>query len=102
MVVVVSDSRFKARRVTGRLDPPHQTGVRARAKHVVDGLGGNRTESLPDRRRDLVGRGVRMIGEPLEHGHPRRGDPETGRFETLSHEALLVCHNLYRVARFLE
>src|SRR3979490_2786617 len=102
MVVVVSDSRLEARRVTGRGDTPHQTGVRARAQPVVAGLGGARAEPLPHGRRDLVGRGVRMVGEPVEHGDPRGGDPETGGFEPLSHGALLVCHNLYSFTRFLE
>jgi hypothetical protein len=102
MMMVVPGSCFETSRMTGGFDTPHQVGLRARPEHVINGLGGNRTEPLPDRRRNLIGRGVRMIGEPLEHSDSRRGDPEIGRPEALSHGALLVIHDPFSVDRFLE
>jgi hypothetical protein len=101
-MVVVPGSCLEARRVTGRFDAPHQVDTCARRQYVIDGLGGHRTEPLPDTRRDLVGRGVWMFGEPLEHGDPRRGDPETDRSETLLHGALLVSHDQFSLPCFLE
>jgi hypothetical protein len=67
----------------GRFDAPHQVGLCAGTQHVVDGLGGHRPQNLPHALRDLVGRGVRMSGKPLEDGHPWGGHPEAGCLESI-------------------
>src|SRR5699024_1395619 len=66
VVMVVSGAAFVTGRVAGGLDPPDQSCARTREQHVVDGLGGYRPDTFPHSFADLVGRGVRVVGEPLQ------------------------------------
>ena len=79
VVVVVADPALVARRVPGGLDAAHEPGIDAGRQHVVDGLGGDGTELGAHARTDRVGRGVRVLREPGEHGSARRGDPQARR-----------------------
>src|SRR5699024_8181228 len=76
VVVVVAGATFVTGRVACRLDPADQTRARTREEHVIDGLGGHRPDAFPHTSADLVGRSVRMVGEPLQHRPARSGNPE--------------------------
>ena len=54
VVVVVAGAGLVAGGAAGRFDPPGQAGAGQRAQHVVDGLGGDGVEALPDLPGDLL------------------------------------------------
>src|SRR5262249_2618541 len=76
MMVVVSGPSLVTRRMSCRLDPAHQPGRGARVQHVIHRLAGDRAESGPYRHRHLISRRMRMLGQPFQHGQPRRRDPQ--------------------------
>ncbi len=84
VVMVVAGSGLVERRRPGRLDAPQDARADAGVQHVVDGLGGDRAQLLPDGDSDGVGVGMRTGRDRVEHRYPRGGDPQTGRSQLLA------------------
>ena len=66
MMVVVSDPRFVAGRVTGRLNTPNEARPLQRMQIVVDGLRGKCAETGAGRVRNRFG--VKMLSDTLNRG----------------------------------
>jgi hypothetical protein len=79
VVVVVAHPRLEPGGAAGRLDPPGQARAGQRAEHVVDRLGGDRVEALPDLAGDLLDLEVAALGQHVEHRHAGPRHAQAGR-----------------------
>lgn len=68
MMVVVADAVLVERWEAARLDPSDDALVGERAECVVHGLAGDRPEGGAGPGDDLVGGGVLVVGDGIEHG----------------------------------
>ena len=76
--MVVARARLVERRRAGRLDAPHQTGANTRAKHVVDGPRGHRSQRVTDIGGDVVRCRMWVSGKYFQYRHPRPRNPKPG------------------------
>jgi len=76
MVMIVVLAALEPCGVPGRLDAAHQAGIHANRQHAVNGLLGYHIEFRTDTLVDLLRRGMRMLGQPLEHGVAWRSHPQ--------------------------
>jgi hypothetical protein len=74
VVVVVADAVFVAGGRAGGLDASEEAGVDEGGKSVEDRLMRDRPEGRPNGGLDLLGGGVRAVGDRLKDRHPLGGD----------------------------
>lgn len=83
MVMVVADPGLVAGHRPGWLDLANESGLGERAEDVVDRLMGDVGQALADRADDLVGVGVGMVDQGVEHGKSLAGHPQADTAEQL-------------------
>ncbi len=94
MVMVVPDPPLETSGMPGGLDPPQQSRVGARGQHAVDGLQRQRRILFPYALGDRVGGGVRVRGQPGQHGLARHRDPQPRRSQFLHYGILLTVRSV--------